>query len=79
MLKNHRQEEIEKGRDGNRSAKESIRGKDGREKAARNLRDEIAPEERRVDGALHRCTPVIINIDALIDALDERVMMFRVM
>lgn len=56
--KGARQEQIEEGRAGDGRSKDSICWIDRCQEAARHLRDEVAPEERRVDGTLRRDTPL---------------------
>jgi hypothetical protein len=58
ILEGARQKQIETCRAEDGSAEDPIGGIDRGEKAAGHLSDEVAPEERRVHGALHRDAPL---------------------
>lgn len=65
-------QEIQEGgyRDGR--AEYLVRGIQGRQEAAGHLRDQVAPEEGRVEGALHTDRPV--ELDAIVLALPRAVL-----
>lgn len=61
-LKGSRQEQIEKGRAGDGSSEDSIGGINRSQETAWHLRHQVAPEKRRVDGALHCDAPLKFDL-----------------